>query len=86
MGYEDDDDFAIDEGPHRFIVAWADEERTFDTREEAVALAKQLSQERRVQVERDDGMESMQFFAGALETFIYETRDRRRRRDEPTQA
>ena len=85
MGFEDDDDFAIDDGPHGFIVLWADEQRSFETREEAVALAKQLSHEHRVQVDRDDGMESMQFFAGALETFIYETRDKRRR-NEPMQA
>ena len=43
MGFEEEDDFIVDVGPHRFIVAWADEERAFDTREEAVALAKQLS-------------------------------------------
>ncbi|MEZ4463566.1 MAG: hypothetical protein R3F60_12525 [bacterium] len=78
----DDDDLEADDGPHKYVVTWTDEERLIETREEAVAMARELSQERRVQVDRDDGVESMQFFGGSLETFIFETRDRRKRRRE----
>jgi hypothetical protein len=49
------------------------------TRAEAVAQAKELSAETRVQLERADGVETMQFFGGSLETYIFETRDRRRK-------
>jgi len=73
---------ASEDNAHRFVVSWMDQERTFDSRAEAVGHAKSVSHEHRVQVERGDGGESMQFFAGSLETFILETRDRRRRRDE----
>lgn len=62
-----------------YILTVAGETREVETREAAVGEAKTLSAETRVQLERADGVETMQFFGGKLETYIFETRDRRRK-------
>lgn len=62
-----------------YLLTVSGETREVVTREEAVAQAKDLSAETRVQLERADGVETMQFFGGSLETYIFETRDRRRK-------
>jgi hypothetical protein len=48
-------------------------------RAEAVKLAKELSREshQRVNVDSSDGMVAMQFSNGSLDSYVYETRDRR---------
>lgn len=62
-----------------YLLTVGGETREVVTRATAVAEAKELSLETRVQLERADGVEMMQFFGGSLETYIFETRDRRRR-------
>lgn len=62
-----------------YLLTVGGETREVVTREEAVGQAKELSAETRVQLERADGVETMQFFGGCLETYIFETRDRRRK-------
>ena len=62
-----------------YLLTVAGETREVETREAAVSEAKTLSAETRVQLERADGVETMQFFGGSLETYIFETRDRRRK-------
>lgn len=62
-----------------YLLTVGGETREVVTRSTAVAEAKELSLETRVQLERADGVEMMQFFGGSLETYIFETRDRRRR-------
>ena len=56
-----------------------DEPETVEGRAEAVARAKELSQDRnqRVNLERADGMVSMQFSDGILETYVCETREKK---------
>lgn len=53
-------------------------------RANAVTMAKTMSQEnqQRVTVEREDGMETMQFSNGSLDTFVCETRARKPRAKE----
>lgn len=62
-----------------YLLTVGGETREVETREAAVGEAKTLSAETRVQLERADGVETMQFFGGSLETYIFETRDRRRK-------
>lgn len=84
---EDDDDFDgvydvdIENPERRFAVTAGTENHEIEGREEAVAFAKKLSAEEglRVNVERLDGMETMQFVNGSLETFVCETRERKGR-------
>jgi hypothetical protein len=59
-----------------YLVITRDEERTIDSRAEAVALAKSITAgaDISVTVEREDGRERMQFRQGSLVDFVYEIR------------
>ena len=67
-----------------------DNKESVEGRADAVARAKSLSQEtnQRVSLERADGMVSMQFSDGVLETYVCETREKKppRRRAENDQT
>ncbi len=70
--YDDDDDT-----PDRtFVVTLGTDVQNIHGRDQAVALAKELSREhdRRVQVEREDGRVLMHFTNGSLDSFVWETR------------
>ena len=56
-----------------------DNKESVEGRADAVARAKSLSQEtnQRVSLERADGMVSMQFSDGVLETYVCETREKK---------
>ena len=64
---------------HSFSISFGGETQVVQGRSEAVQLAKSLSREnsQRVSLERDDGMVMMQFNNGQLDSFVFETRDRR---------
>ena len=67
-----------------------EENVSVEGRADAVAKAKSLSQEtnQRVSLERADGMVSMQFSDGVLETYVCETREKKpaRRKVEQTEG
>ena len=62
-----------------------DDNESIEGRSDAVARAKSLSQEtsQRVNLERADGMVSMQFSDGILETYVCETREKKPARRKP---
>ncbi len=73
LRHEDDDE----ETPDRvFLVTIGTDMQSVQGRAEAVAMAKEISreQDRRVQVERDDGRVLMHFTGGSLDSFVWETR------------
>lgn len=71
---------AMENTGHTFNIQVGTESIEINDRDEAVSKAKSLSLEtnQRVSVERDDGMVLMQFTNGGLDSYVYETRDRRR--------
>lgn len=70
---------------HNFTITIGAETRVIEGRQEAVNTAKELSREYagRVLVEREDGIVTMNFSNGQLDSFVYETRERRSRGPRP---
>jgi hypothetical protein len=69
-----------------YLTVGSDEDNeSVEGRSDAVSRAKSLSQEtnQRVSLERADGMVSMQFSDGVLETYVCETREKKPARRKP---
>lgn len=63
-----------------YLVIDGEETHEYPTREAAVEAAKELSAESfgKVEVQDENGRESMVYRRGSLDSYVYETRDRRR--------
>lgn len=70
----------MSEETYSFNLTFGAEVETIAGHQEAVARAKALSEEAqgRVLVERTDGIVTMNFSHGQLDSYVYETRERRR--------
>lgn len=67
-----------------FTVMSGDLVEEYEGRAQAIGRAKELSGERhgKVGIEDGDGRESFVYRGGELESYVYNLRDRRRRRDD----
>lgn len=65
-----------------YTVYAGEDAQEYQTRKEAIDAAKELSdgQHRPVEIQDESGRESMTYRHGSLEYYVYETRDRRRKR------
>ncbi len=62
-----------------YTVNFSDQSQTYDTRQDAIAIAKERSAEHRgkVIVEDETGCEEMVYVGGELEVYTFEMRRRR---------